>query len=571
VGRDAIVSGTLKTCPLRRVWSGMNRPHSAGYFRQDQGNMHRSICLLLLAEWAFMPAVDRALGGDWPQWGGSPGKNMASDEKGLPESFVPGVKQARQRTIDLATAKNVRWGVKVCDAFYSTPTVAGGRVFIGGLEAGNGVFACLDEATGKLLWKWEAPPRTVPKEIDGFAIGIGVIPQQIGVCSSAAVDGDRVYFVSNRFDVLCLDVRGQASGSAAGKPRIVWSYDMWKELGVFPCDAANGSPLIDGDLLYVPTSNGVDRNTFHDPSRERNRKLPAPRAPNVIVLDKRNGRLVAVDDTPIARHLLHGQWSSLSLGKVGKRKLLSYGGGDGLCYAFEALGSVPEKLVRLKTVWSCDCIPPEYKATGGLDPVTYYCLGDRRVRGTLNKHDGAFVGESEIVATPVFFHNRVYVAIGRDPAHGRGRGALWSIDATGSGDITKTGKVWTYQGLDRTLSTVSIADGLLYLSDVAGRLHCLDAQTGKLHWIHETRSEVWGSTLVADGKVYMPTPKGLWVLAAGKTLKVLSRVNLGAPVHASPVAANRTLYVATTAGWLWATQAAERDGPRDRPASSIHD
>ncbi len=157
-----------------------------------------------------------------------------------------------------------------------------------------------------------------------------------------------------------------------------------------------------------------------------------------------------------------------------------FGGGDGLCYAFEALASVPEKPVRLKTVWSCDCIPPEYKATGDWDPITHYCLGDKRVHGTLNKNDGKFVGRSEIIATPVLVNDRVYVAIGRDPAHGRGRGALHCIDPRGSGDITATGKVWTYQGLDRTLSTVSVADGLLYVSDVGGRLHCLDAATGKL-------------------------------------------------------------------------------------------
>ena len=120
------------------------------------------------------------------------------------------------------------------------------------------------------------------------------------------------------------------------------------------------------------------------------------------------------------------------------------------------------------------------------------------------------------------------MAIGRDPEHGRGRGALHCIDATGTGDITKTGKIWTYQGLDRTLSTASVSDGLVYLSDVGGRLHCLDQETGACHWIHDTHCEVWGSTLVADGKVYMPTSKGLWVLATGRELKVLGRISLGA-------------------------------------------
>ena len=270
------------------------------------------------------------------------------------------------------------------------------------------------------------------------------------------------------------------------------------------------------------------------------------------MLEKKTGRLVATDDLAIAERILHGQWSAVSLGKVAGRTLVFFGGGDGRCYAFEALASVPEKPVKLKTVWSYDCIPPEYRSFGGLDAVSHYCLGDKRTEETLNKNDGTFVGESEIIGTPVFHRNRIYVAIGRDPEHGRGRGALHCIDATQTGDITQTGRIWTYQGLDRTLSTVSIADGLLYVCDVGGRLHCVDAETGHCYWIHETNSAVWGSTLVADGKVYMPTPKGLFVLAAGKEKKVLSQINVGATIYATPVVANGTLYIASRGGWLWA-------------------
>jgi outer membrane protein assembly factor BamB len=472
---------------------------------------------------------------------------MVSEEKGLPESFAPGAKRS-DGTIDVATATNVKWGVKLGDAFYSTPTVAGGKVYVGGLDEKEGTFLCFDESTGKRLWQWRAPARDVPHHIDGFSIGISSIPQQIGVCSSAAVEGDRVYFVSNRFDAMCLD----AAGAPGGQARVVWKYDAWKQLGVFPCDTANGSPLLIGDLLYVGTSNGVDRNTFRDPAREQKRKIPAPLAPSLIVLDKRDGRLVASDDTPVMQHILHGQWSSPSQGVVDGRRLVFFGAGDGKCYAFEALASVPEKPVRLKTVWWCDCIPAEYKVTGSWDPITYYCLGDKRTHGSLNHHDGKFVGCSEIIATPVLTGNRLYIAIGRDPAHGRGRGALHCIDPRGSGDITRSGTLWTYQGLDRTLSTVSVADGLLYICDVGGRLHCLDAATGQCQWIHDAKCEVWGSTLVADGKVYMPTSKGLWVLAAGKTLKILAHIALGGKVYASPVAANGTLFVATNSGWLWA-------------------
>ena len=100
---------------------------------------------------------------------------------------------------------------------------------------------------------------------------------------------------------------------------------------------------------------------------------------------------------------------------------------------------------------------------------------------------------------------------------------------------------------------MSISDGLLYIADVAGRLHCLDAESGECCWIHETNAPIWSSTLVADGKVYLSTTKHLWVLAAGKTKKVLSEIRLGAPGYASPVAVDGTLYISSK-NYLWAVR-----------------
>ena len=57
-----------------------------------------SLCLISLP----VPAKD------WPQWGGTDGKNMVSEEKGLPDSFVPGEKDTAAGRIKLETAQNVQ-------------------------------------------------------------------------------------------------------------------------------------------------------------------------------------------------------------------------------------------------------------------------------------------------------------------------------------------------------------------------------------------------------------------------------------------------------------------------------
>ncbi|MBL7221831.1 MAG: PQQ-binding-like beta-propeller repeat protein [Phycisphaerae bacterium] len=147
--------------------------------------------------------------------------------------------------------------------------------------------------------------------------------------------------------------------------------------------------------------------------------------------------------------------------------------------------------------------------------------------------------------------NRIYVAIGQDPMHGRGKGMLHCIDAAKTGDITKSGRIWTYDRLDRTMATVSIAGGLLYISDVAGQLHCLDAESGKLHWVYETGAETWGGALLADGKAYLATKKYLHVFAQGTKIKLLGKIRLGSAIYSTPVAANGVLYVASQRE-LWA-------------------
>jgi outer membrane protein assembly factor BamB len=572
----------------------------------------------------------RLAAGDWPQWGGTDARNMVSSEKPLPETFDATLPRLGPNwEFAEAPGKNVKWIAKLGSEAYGNPTVSGGKVFVG---TNNGsprdvrfggdrsVVMCFRESDGKFLWQ-----LVVPKIPNGGAFNGDYA--KLGVCSSPAVEGNRVYVVTSRCDVLCLDADGLANGndgpfvdepnyvlgyddlpekivatirynkqpplfasahsgsgwpawttppvpeernsrvesdsprpappspaaSAPGRagaasqpatakaskppdpPRsfrlsgpppkltptdadIIWRYNMAGELDVWVQDAADCSILVHGDYLYVSPSAGVDKS---------HRNLPTPHAPGLIVLDKRTGKLLAADDSKMSTRILHGTWSSPSLGVVGGRTLIFFGGPDGICYAFDAkpIPGVGGKPGVLKEVWRFDCNPPEYR------------------QFLYNKTKGK--GPSEIIATPAFHKGRVYVDVGQDPRHGTGAGVLCCIDASKTGDVTRTGKVWSYP-LDRSLSTVSIADGLLFVGDFTGNVNCLDAETGKLHWTQETKAPIWGSTLVADGKAYIGNGKGeLWVFAASKELKVLNTIKLGSPMYNTPIAANGVLYVAS--------------------------
>jgi len=515
----------------------------------------RNVVLCLIV----MVAAARA--DDWPQWGGCDGRAMASGEKGLPESFVPGKKRP-QTGIDPTTTRNVRWGARLGHYAYGNLTVAGGRVFVGTDDSAlrgdprlkrtrGGMVHCFDEATGALLWRLVVPKRRQ------FPRNALYDHQHLGVCSSPTVDGDRVYVMTCATEIVCLDAKGLTNGNdgpftdegqylvGKGKPPvtlqptdadIIWRYDLIDELGVVPHDVPSCSVLVHGRFLYTSSSNGVNR---------AHTKMMNADAPSFVVLDKMTGKLVATDDHLIGERMWHCQWSPPSCGTVGGRTLIFFGGGDGFCYAFEPIAKAARKPLHLKKVWAYDCNPPRYRYRDG-KPIPYYDGDKRRKRGG-NISDGTYVGPSQVIATPAFCNGRIYVAIGQDPLHGRGRGMLSCIDAaTGT-------EVWSYDGIDRSISTVAVSDGLAYAPDIAGRLHCLDADTGKLHWMHDTRTETWGSPLVADGKVYYGTKKHLWTLAHGTALRVLSKVSLGSPLYGTPVAANGVLYVASNR-YLWAVE-----------------
>jgi len=144
------------------------------------------------------------------------------------------------------------------------------------------------------------------------------------------------------------------------------------------------------------------------------------------------------------------------------------------------------------------------------------------------------------------YNSRIYVAAGGDFCWGKKQAWLKCIDATGTGDITKTGQLWSYPLKQHCVATPALWRGLVFITDCGRTLHCVDADTGKPYWTHEGKGQFYASPLVADGKVYAVSRAGdFWILAASKEKKVLGSVALDGPVSSTPAAANGVLYVAT--------------------------
>ena len=458
--------------------------------------------------------------GEAGMFGNTPSRNMVSDATGVPDSWDP------------RTGANILWTQPVGSQAYGGPTVGNGKVYVGTNNEGvrdpaydgdMGVLMAFDATTGEFAWQMVHDKLSAGRVNDW--------PLQ-GVCSTAFVDGDRVWYVSNQAHVICLDANGLANGNdgpftgetgtGPTDGDILWSYDMIGELDVFPHNLATGSPLIIGDMLYTVTSNGVD---------EGHVNIPSPFSPHMIALNKNTGALVW-ENTDVGEGILHGSWTNPAYAEINGTGQIVVAGANGIVYGLDATTG--------ETIWTFDCNPKDAE----------WILGGR---GTRNN----------ILATPVIYNDRVYVGVGQDPEHGEAPGHFYAIDATGTGDVTDTHKIWSRDGDDfyRTMSTAAIADGVLYISSLSGFLHALDLDTGEEFWTYDAFAAVWGSPFVVDGKVMLGDEDGdIAVLRAGKEMELLGEINMGASVYSTPVVRDGVMYLLTR-NRLWAVKTGAQSDP----------
>ncbi len=190
-------------------------------------------------------AASSAVSADWPMWGGTPSRNMVSTMTGLPTTW------------DVKTGKNVKWVAELGSQSYGNPVVAGGVVLVGTNNEAmrdpkqpgdRGVLMAFREETGEFMWQ-----ATFEKLSSGRA---NDWPYQ-GIASSPLVIRGVAYFTTNRGTIVAADLEGFHDNENDGAfkdekltgkndPDIIWTFDMMEEVGAFPHNLANCSPVADG-------------------------------------------------------------------------------------------------------------------------------------------------------------------------------------------------------------------------------------------------------------------------------------------------------------------------------------
>ena len=189
--------------------------------------MARRIVLPLLLALVLIAALARAE--DWPQFRGPSGQGH-STERGVP--------------FEWSETRNVLWKTRVRGSGWSSPVVAGGRVWVTSANEEPGASTrAIDASLRALAFDVETGRQVVNTEVFRVRHGALINPKNSRASPTPIVEGDRVY--------VHYGADGTAALTTAGD--IVWKAQ-------FPYDSMHGnggSPVLYGDLLIV-SCDGAD-------------------------------------------------------------------------------------------------------------------------------------------------------------------------------------------------------------------------------------------------------------------------------------------------------------------------
>jgi outer membrane protein assembly factor BamB len=401
-----------------------------------------------------------------------------------------------------------------------------------GVSPETGLISSWSPAGENVAWRADLVGRSTPAVFDGRAcangrVGQGLHKQEIVACWDAG-SGKKLW--EHRLDVYLSTVPFNRVGwsSVVGDPetgnlyahgvggllvafdragKVLWSRELTEEFGFYSgFGGRTHTPMLDEDRLILSFVN----TGWGEQGPPRNR---------TFAFDKRTGELLWAA-TPGTGSPYDLNTSTTPVAAVVKgRRLLIEGNADGWIHAIDARTG--------ETVWS-------FQLTKGGINITV-AVAD----GTV------YVSHSEEnVDTPGVM------------------GRLVAIDATGTGDVTKTHERWRVDELGAGFSSPLVHGGTLYVVDNSANLFAFDAKSGRQLWKHKLGTVGKGSPVWADGKLYVtelngrfhilkPGPQGVETLDMDEiTVQDTTEGPAGryAELYGSPAIAYGRIYLSTEAG-----------------------
>ena len=449
----------------------------------------------------FLPVVAAALvwAADWPQFRG-PNASGVSEETNLPVEFGP--------------QTNVVWKTPVPRG-HSSPSVAGDKIFLTAWEGETILTLALDRATGRILWRREAP-RPRKQELQ---------PNNSPASATPASDGKNAYVFFADFGLLAYGPDGN---------------ELWRlPLGPFNNPFGHGSsPVLAGDTLLMACDQ--DAGSF------------------LLAVDKNTGRVRWRTQRP---HAQRGYSTPVLYHPAdGKRQVIVVGSYRLSAYDVETG----------KEVWWVGGLPWQVKPTPVVTREAVYFVtysgesdpGQQQVvpafAEALTKLDGDKDGRISPDEVPELRKRWDFMDLDRTgymeerdwrqyQSRRLGENSLRAYRLGGEGDVTESGFLWKNPRSLPNVPSPLFYRGVLYTLKEGGILSSLDVKTGEI--LKQARLEgalgaYYTSPVAADGKLYTISEEGkAAVIEAGAQWRVVKVNDLGDGCHATPAIANGRLYI----------------------------
>ena len=442
---------------------------------------------------------------DWSRFRGPNGAGVL-ETSGLPAEFGPD--------------KNVVWKTALPKG-KSSPILTANRIFLTGHEDGKLYTFCLDRATGKILWRREAPGRRLEKmhELNDEA------------SASPATDGENVYVFFGGYGMLSYGPDGNERWRKPMGP-----FTNFHGMGASPV-LADGKLLmvvdqdIDAFVIALNVEDGAAAWRVERPDMVHSFSTP------VIHRPKNGG----------AELIVPGSYQMVSYEVATGKEIWRV---KGLTYQVKSVPVIENDILYFNG-W----------APGGEPDVRLELPNFPEMLERFDADKDRHLSKAEIPAEWLPGNwdmqdlDKDTVFDARDWKYYQSRrtstNATVAIKLGGRGDITATHVLWRHDKSLPDVPSVLLYRDVLYEVKKGGIATTLNPKTGqviKMGRLMGALDDYYASPVAADGKVYMASMLGkITVLSAAGEWDVIATSDLGEDIFATPAIADGRMYVRTSA------------------------